>query len=751
MAEMTDEELDNALLDKRLEKARARAASKPMETPQTGINWDTMGKNVKSLVGGTGIGEQLPIIGEPIRKAGSAVGSAVGAGIESLGSDQSYSDLYKQRQDRAEAEHQKDLAVDRAGPAGALVKTVGAGLAVPMPKAGMTERYIPEAAGKLGQFGKWLAGTGERAAYQGGISGADTMSRGGSTDEALDSAKYGALFSGGFDAAPKLLEGAGKGYSRVVAQIPGQDLAYYRANRPAVQSIEPQSVYEEMSAAGREMKKRGELVGEEAGRGEAEAIRQAEADALLKRNQYAATAARERSEGMGQARELKEGVAKSEAQDLAQAETVKRNLATDIVALPKKARAAISESSQAATELAIASGKNVKIAPFRAVAKRNLNELLVTLSDKGGEQAQAVKKWIDRLDTLEDKVIPVEKFRRLTQDLDDEIEHIYSAQAAGQRIGPGGRALMGIRQGMSEKAKKIIPGYRQAMKQTSEKVGPLKQFQEHFDNDPDAIYRQMGDIHSPGREARLGALQKADVTFEGGLQPSLDELKSLQNRDYSPQLEQAKSIEGRDYEGNYELPNMFVEAEKGRKIGEASEKFRPEYARGKDIADLSKGLGKDENARAFMEKYGRKPEQFNDRRKQMEAIALQEGKPANFYTDQARNAYVKRAMTGGQIQGSRLTKLGAETGGAIAEVAGMSGSKTMQFLGSAAGAISDVVGKDVVRKLVDAIDSPRGQKFAQIYREAAKRGPQAIAMTHAMLMKKDPEYKSLMQTEEVSP
>jgi hypothetical protein len=44
MAEMTDEELDNALLDRRLEKARARAASKPMETPQTGINWDTMGK-----------------------------------------------------------------------------------------------------------------------------------------------------------------------------------------------------------------------------------------------------------------------------------------------------------------------------------------------------------------------------------------------------------------------------------------------------------------------------------------------------------------------------------------------------------------------------------------------------------------------------------------------------------------------------------------------------------------------------------
>ena len=714
-------------------------------TPQTGINWDTFGKNAKALVSGTGIGEALPVIGDPIRRAGTAVGSAVGAGIESLGSDQSYSDLYKQRQDRAEAEHQKDLAIDRAGPVGSLVKTAGAGLAIPMPKAAMTERYIPEMASKAGQFGKWLAGTGERAAYQGGISGADTLSRGGSTDEALDSAKWGAMLSGGFDAAPKIAEGVGKTYSKVVAQIPGKDLAYYRANRPNVQSIDPQASYEEMSAAGREMKKKGELVGEQAGRGEAEAIRQAEAETSLKRNQYAATAARERSEGMGQARELKEGVAKSEAQDLAESENVRRTLGEGIAGLPFKARKAISESSQEATRLAEESGKEVKIAPYKAIATRELNKLKASAADKGGAQAKAVQEWLDRLNGLEVKVLPVAKFRLLTQGLDDMIEGYYALAEKGQRIGPGGRALMGVRKAQSEKMKKIIPGYRDQMDKTSGLVRPLKEFENHFSTDPDAMYRITNDIHSPGRENRLGALEAADTAFDGGLKPSLDELKAIRSRDYSPQLEQAKSIEGRDYEGNYELPNLFVEAEKGRKIGEASEKFRPEYARGKDIADLSKGLGKDENARAFMEKYGRKPEQFNDRRKQMEAIALEEGKPINYYTEKARNAYVKRAMTGGQIQGSRLTKLGAEAGGALAEASGMhSGSKIMAFLGSSAGAISDVVGKDVVRKLVDAIDSPRGQRFAQIYREAAKRGPQAIAMTHAMLMKKDPEYQAMM-------
>jgi hypothetical protein len=745
---VTDEELDNALLDARLTKARQRKTSDAGYDSNFMLKgaWDQAKKFGESYAKGSSIGESLPVIGKPIADLGTKIASGLEAAAETPFSESSFGQLYDRNQKAAQKAEAERNRYDAASPLASFSKSALAGLTVPGVSASRTSKLIPEATSWAGRLWRFGAQTAERGVKAAGVSAADTLSRGGSGEDAIDSAKYAAMFQGGADVVPQIAKGLGHGYSRFVAQIPGEDLAYYRANRPAVQSIDPQNTYEEMSAAGREMKKRGELIGEQAGRSEAEAIRQAEAEAALKRNQYASTAVRERSEGMGQARELKEGVAKSEAQDLAESENVRRGLATDIAALPKKARAAISASSQAATELAIASGKNVKIAPFRAVAQRNLNDLLVTLSDEGGEQAQAIKKWLSRLDTLEDKVIPVAKFRRLTQDLDDDIEHIYAAQAAGQRIGPGGRALMDIRRGMSEKAKKIIPGYRQAMKETSTKMGPLKDFQEQFGNDPDAIYRQMGDIHSPGREARLGALEAADTAFGGGIKPNLDKLKDIQGRDYAPQLEKAKSIEGLDYEGNYELPNLFVEAEKGRKIGEAAEKFKPEYARGKDIADLSKGLGKDENARAFMEKYGRRPEQFNDRRKQMEAIALAEGKPINYYTDQARNAYVKRAMTGGQIQGSRLTKLGAEAGGAVAEAAGMhGGSKIMSFLGSTAGAVSDVVGKTVVRKIVDAIDSPRGQKFAQIYSEAAKRGPQAIAITHTMLMQKDPEYKQLME------
>ena len=161
------------------------------------------------------------------------------------------------------------------------------------------------------------------------------------------------------------MEGLGKGYSRVAAQIPFDDLSYYRANRPAVQSIDPQANYEELSAAGNQMKNRGELISEQAGRGEAEAIRQAEAEASLKRNQYAATAARERSEGMGQARELKEGVAKSEAQDLAESENVRRTLGEGIAGLPFKARKAISESSQEATRQLKNQEKKLKLRPIK--------------------------------------------------------------------------------------------------------------------------------------------------------------------------------------------------------------------------------------------------------------------------------------------------------------------------------------------------------------------------------------------------
>lgn len=63
-------------------------------------------------------------------------------------------------------------------------------------------------------------------------------------------------------------------------------------------------------------------------------------------------------------------------------------------------------------------------------------------------------------------------------------------------------------------------------------------------------------------------------------------------------------------------------------------------------------------------------------------------------------------------------------------------------VGAVLGGAADRIGPQAVKKILDIIDSPMGNRFAGAFREAAKRGPQAVAVTHSMLLKKDPEYKA---------
>jgi hypothetical protein len=721
MAEMTDEELDNALLDRRLEKARARAASKPMETPQTGINWDTMGKNVKSLVGGTGIGEQLPIIGEPIRKAGSAVGSAVGAGIESLFSDQSYGDLYKQRQDRAEAEHQKDIAIDKAGPFGALVKTAGAGLAVPMPKAGMTERYIPEMASKAGQFGKWLAGTGERAAYQGGISGADTMSRGGNAEEALESAKYGALFSGGFDVAPQIAKGIGHGYSRGMAGIRPEVLDYYRANRSRVNAANPIQAADTLGEAAGGLRNRAEGLKEDV---------KAEVSSLA-------------SQGKGEAikREAaaKEVVGEAKAKGLGEADEMQRGVAEDLSVSQKGARKAVNEAALEAMAIAEQSGAMIKLAPFKGSLTSRLKEFDVGQTRMGGGVA-VLEKLRDRLDEIGEKEISAIEFRRLIKSLDDDIEEIIGTTAKAGYITPGQRELTGVRRGWKEKMETEVPGYAEAQAKTAGKTRALKGLQENFDYDPDAVYRQLKGINEPGKRSQLESLKNYEGEFGGDYSQRMGEAQGKRTADYEalgrPEMERAAEMRG--------------------------EKYRDYFKDQIDEARRLKGVAgniNEENALQHLKQYGTNPEMRYMKGRRLEEIAREQNKPVvggmsqaslpapeNQFTQSALDLANQRNMSSSFTRGSRNVNLGAMSVAGVGNMlgAGMERLPGLATAGAILGGVSDIMGPTIVRRMSDIIDSPRGQRFAQIYREAAKRGPQAIAMTHAMLMKKDPEYQAMM-------
>ena len=729
MAEMTDEELDNALLDKRLEKARARAASKPMETPQTGINWDTFGKNAKALVSGTGIGEALPVIGDPIRKAGSAAGSAVGAGIESLGSDQSYSDLYKQRQDRAEAEHQKDLAIDRAGPVGYLIKNAFANIAMPMPKALMTEKFLPEVTGYLGRAGKFLTGTAERAAYQGGISGADTLSRGGTGEEALESAKTAAEFSGGFDVAPQLAKGLAHGYSQFSAGIRPEVLDYYRANRSRVNAANPIAAADTLGEAAGGLRNRAEGIKEDV------------------RAEVSSLGAQGKGEAIKREAAANQAVGEAKAKGLGEADELQRGVAEDLSKSQKVARQSVNEAALEAMQIAEQSGAMIKLAPFKASLTNRLKEFDVGQTRMGGG-VSVLEKLRDRLDEIGEKEISAIEFRRLIKSLDDDIENIIGTTAKAGYITPGQRELTGVRRGWKEKMAskdeagvELVPGYAEAQAKTAGKTRALKGLQENFDYDPDAVYRQLKGINEPGKRSQLESLKNYEGEFGGDYSQRMGEAQGKRTADYEalgrPEMERAAEMRG--------------------------EKYRDYFKDQIDEAKRLKGVAgniNEENAMQHLKQYGNDPQTRYMKGRRLEEIAREQNRPViggsggtaslpapeNQFTQSAKDLANQRNMSASFLRGSRNVNLGAFSAAGIGNAlgAGMERMPGLATAGAILGGVSDILGPTIVRKMSNVIDGPRGQRFAQIYREAAKRGPQAIAMTHAMLMKKDPEYQALM-------
>lgn len=100
----------------------------------------------ESMALGSSIGENLPLIGKPLARAGTMIGSGIQAATEAPFSDASISDLYKRNMalsDQAEAEQ---AAYDKRSPAAGAVKSGLAGLAVaplkrPMPTGGESAQF----------------------------------------------------------------------------------------------------------------------------------------------------------------------------------------------------------------------------------------------------------------------------------------------------------------------------------------------------------------------------------------------------------------------------------------------------------------------------------------------------------------------------------------------------------------------------------------------------------------------------------
>lgn len=722
-----------ALKKARLLEARQREAqAKPSEDDGYDSNfmlkgaWDEAKKFGESYAKGSSIGESLPIIGKPIADAGDAIGAGIAAVTKAPFSDQSVGELYAANQKRnREAEAERDV-YDAASPFASLTKAAGAGVTVPGVSAYGTSKLIPEAASTLAKAGKFVLGAAERALQAGGISAADVLSRGGSGDEALDAAKYAGVIQTGADTLPKLAQLGGSAYRKGMAGLSKEQTDYYRANPKRIMARDMEAEASKLGEAAEGIKERAGNLKEEVASDVSSLRDSARSEADLRERSALAKVEAAKGQGMREADELQRGV----AEDLSRAQ--------------KDARKAVSAAAQEAMAVAESSGAMIKIAPFKASLTNRLKEFEVGNTRMGGG-VDVLENLRERLNAIGQKEIPAIEFRRLIKSLDDDIENIMGATAKAGYITPGQRELTGVRKGWKEKMETEVPGYAEAQSKTAGKTRALSGLQENFDYDPDAVYRQVKGIGEPGKRGQAEALRNFEQEFGG---------------DYSQRLGEAEGKRSFDYD-------FAAKPELNRVDEMRKQKFRDYFQDKIDEARRLRGVASgvtEGNAPGLMTRLGQNPEKNYPIGRKMERIAIEENRPGvagsfnegdqlNFpqskdtYAQASKDLANQRAMTGSFIRGSRNTNLGAMSLAGAGNLlgAGLEKMPGLGWLGATIGGASDLMGPSVVRRVIDIVDSPMGQRFQRIYAAAADQGPKAIALTHAMLMQKDPEYKKLMQ------
>lgn len=736
---MDEKELDEALINARLRAARARKAAadsqpaqasepkmykSPLAEPPSGdFEKDlerlraTMPGRVNLAGGKTPIGEMIPVLGPLLRKGTNA---ALAAGQTLAGpatfDRRSFGEHYAENEARSKAYEEEDYRDD---PEAVKARQGFASMAVPFknPAAGL---------GLVGQAAKvttpvvgGVARVGANAAENYGMSYADARLRDQSHEDAQKQAEMAAWlaakFGGGIETA-KLL---GSVYRRFVAGIKGDDLAEYRADREGVNALKPQQAYEELTASANDIRNRAEATKLDA-----------EAQARARSENATAAAMRDQAAAFDEAAKIERKAEQSRAADLTRADEMQRGVAEGLSRAQTSARKAVNQSAVEAMRIAEESGTMIKLAPFKAALTKRLNEFNVG-NTRMGAGVEVLERLQDRLNDIGVKEIPAAEFRTLIKSLDDEISEIYANTAKAGYISPAQRQLSGVREGFREKMAEEVPGYAEQQAKTAGKTRALQGIQDEFSFDPDTLYKQLKGLDGPARRAALEKLKAFEEEFGGDFTRQLDEAQALRNRDYGPEFERAKELKTQDFRSPYKMDYDIAEAmrQQGQK-------------RSAELKDLVSGITNEDTARVFLEKFGRDPEKYVGKQKQMQALAREQGLPEDYYTKMARRLGLKIAMEGGRANGSRLVNFGRSAG----EATGL--GRVGELAGASLGLVSDVLGKTIVKKVVDVADSPSGQMWIQGLNAAAKRGPQAVSVWHSMQMRNDPEYRKLMEKEE---
>lgn len=347
----------------------------------------------------------------------------------------------------------------------------------------------------------------------------------------------------------------------------------------------------------------------------------------------------------------------------------------------------------------IQSDKEINMSPVKGNLTQEINSAKFGNAIRQSPGTTALQKERDFLEQTGLKNMRPEEVKRYVMQLDRSLEPAYDKMKMGIPLDEGEKALIGHRKFLDSKLKEI-PEYDAAMAPVRDRMRVLSDASPHI-GDVDQTYRTLERVDSP--------------TMTGA----------------------KKSLEG-----------MFPWQSEARNIPEEASKIN---AMNKDLRGVNEN-----NMEPFLNRMTRAKQSAKDteafsglakRAKDMPESAVSVRDMEQYLTD----LNTKQAFEKPYVKGSRNVNLGALSLGGAAKIAAhkMESAGTIgAAVGAVLGAGADMVGPQTVKKVIDLVDSPAGHKFAAIYRKAAERGPQAIAITHAILRQNDPEYRALLKEDQ---
>lgn len=708
------------------------------------------------------VGEYVPIVGGMVRGAATSK-----EGEERLNQrDRDYAKNYP------EANFAKSMMGSVMFPAGAAIK--GASM---LPKIGSHVMNKTVAAG--------TARAGLQAAETGLVAGADAMTRGAGGEGSMEAAKEGGKYGFALGMLPVGLAAAGRTAAATVGGVKPGVMNRYRERADTINELhEPQMIREVSEDMGKvkahaderkldateratakydrnkaafQQKKRGIGVEYEAGMG----AHNAEID-QLKQMRNADVMSRKEAE-VGRVKGLQE-------RNQSEAKNLQRAASDEILEKMGQARGEISKGSGEAFKT-LPRETNIPLAPFKSMLTKAQNKKKIGESPSelpGMELLEQQKGRLDRITRKEVDKDGLEKYvrartvspqeaKKLIQEIDQKAQALWDqSENSAAFMSSGGRSLLAMRAAADRKLKKLYPEYAEAMKPVAAKASALSAVQKKFPAKPDAMYSAIGNIDDVSKLDRRRALENFDTTFDSNVTAKAKTAAELRRK----KVEADPAEVGRIREmQNEDIGAYFTDRVDGlrqKKVSATDDAAARALERKRAIdrqkaghlkeaatyGDAVKGMSR-KGIVPQMLRTGNQPEKYQADIDQLSALGELSGRGKDYYPEMAKDYSVKQSLRTTRPRGSAGVNLMHFSLSGLGKMLGVSMQKQggMEAAGALIGSASDLLGPKTVKAIIDVVDSPAGKFAGRAYSEAAKRGSNAFAVTHNMLMKSDPEYR----------